>query len=930
MKPLKRSPLLPALVSLALVASVGLGAAPIAPGDPIPSPEDFFGFSMGTAEKLARWDQIVEYLQLIDANSDRVQVTRLGDTTLGNPYLSIAVSSPENMRDLPAHQARAKRLARGHGLDEDAARELAQGPAIAMLHHNIHSTEIASSQTSVQLVYELATATDPETLEILDGTITVLLPSGNPDGQIMVVDWYDENLGTDFEEAAMPWLYHHYAGHDNNRDYFFGALAETRHWFGQVFDVWQPQVYLDQHQMGSTGPRMFVPPFPDPQSPDIAPLMYQQIRLLGGGIATDLAAADKSGVLTGAMYRIYGQEGALNGRFHGIVSLLTETASAQIASDIEVEQSELDQGARRMGQPYEFSVSFVDPWPAGTWRLQDIVDYQMIAARSFLKVTARYAEDFQLNRWRMAQDAIESAEAEGPYAWLVRLDQRDPLAAANMVERLRWQGIEIYQAADEFAAYPAPASDPWAPPVEIEAEEDEAEADEGADSNEAAEVDSDAAAEDEAVADSDEDADVAEEVEPQPEPVAYPAGTFVIPGAQTGRAALIDVLEVRAPDEKRLWPDGPYLRRYDSAAYTMPQMLGVDVVRVDTKFDAALQPLRGAARAADPGVLPAASRYYVLDAAVVQSYHAANRLLAAGVEVQRATDALYASGRQFAPGAFLVSATPAARSLVAELSAELQLPVAADPDGQPPMLAIAATRVGIYKAWRPSMDEGWTRLVLEDFEFPYESLDNAAVVAGDLNERLDVIIIPAQISLETLIEGRDAEDTPEPYAGGIGEAGVEALREFVESGGTLLTFERGDALAIEKFEVPVKDALEDLGQGEFFYSASLVNIDIDTDSPLGWGMPPQTAGFFGGGKAYEPSDWGAASDRVDVIANYAAEGRVLASGLMVGDERLAGKGAVLDVTLGKGHIVLYGFRVQHRAQTRGTFKLLFNALYSLR
>jgi len=732
MNSLRRSAVLTTLLPLLLASAASLSAAPpAAAADPIPSPEEFFGFSMGTAEKLARWEQIVEYFELIDDNSERVQVTRVGDTTLGNPYLSIAISSPENMRDLPAHQERAKRLARGHGLDEDSARELAQGPAIAMLHHNIHSTEIASSQTSVQLVYELATATDAETMEILDGTITVLLPSGNPDGQIMVVDWYNENLGTDFEEASMPWLYHYYAGHDNNRDFFFGALAETRHWFNQVFDVWQPQVYLDQHQMGSTGPRMFVPPFPDPQSPDIAPLMYQELRLLGGGIATDLAAEDKSGVLTGAMYRIYGQEGALNGRFHGIVSLLTETASARIASDIEVEQSELDQAARRMGQPYEFSVSFVDPWPAGTWRLQDIVDYQMIAARAFLKQTARYAADFQLNRWRMVQDAIETADEDGPYAWLVRLDQSDPLAAADMVERLRWQGIEIYRAGDEFAAYPAPDVDPWAPPVPAEPEEDAAEADDesedeaeedaavkedadpaeepasGEDGAEAASDDADAEAEADAGADADAEA---EEDETPPEPVMYPAGTFVIPGAQAGRAALIDLLEVRAPDEKRMWPDGPYLRRYDSAAYTMPQMLSVDVVRVDTKFDAALQPLRGAAPAPDPGAVPTASHHYVLDAGVLRSYQAANRLLAAGLDVTRATETIRAGGSEFAPGAFLVAATPASRALIVELSAELQLPVAADPDGRPSTTAVSTTRVGVFKAWRPSMDEGWTRL----------------------------------------------------------------------------------------------------------------------------------------------------------------------------------------------------------------------------
>jgi len=416
---------------------------------------------------------------------------------------------------------------------------------------------------------------------------------------------------------------------------------------------------------------------------------------------------------------------------------------------------------------------------------------------------------------------------------------------------------------------------------------------------------------------------------PAPEPTTYPAGTFIIPGAQTGRPALIDVLEVRAPDQTRMWPEGPYLRRYDSAAYTLPQMLGVDVVRVDQKFDAELQPLNGAALAPDPGAVPTASSAYVLDAALVRSYQAANRLLAAGADVSRATETIWAGGRELAPGAFLIGASPAVHGLLLELSSDLRLPVMADPQGSPATVDAAAARIGIFKPFRPSMDEGWTRLVMEDFEFPFTSLENADIKAGDLGASLDVITIPAQISLETIMEGRDAEDTPEAYAGGIGEERLEALRAFVEGCGSLLTFERGDEIAIEKFEVPVGNALDGLSQQEFFYSASLVNIDVDTDSPLGWGMQPHAAGFFGGGRAYEPSDWGAANESINVVANYAADGRVLASGLMVGDDLLAGKGAVLEAAVGEGRVVMYGFRVQHRAQTHGTFKLLFNALYTL-
>ena len=410
-----------------------------------------------------------------------------------------------------------------------------------------------------------------------------------------------------------------------------------------------------------------------------------------------------------------------------------------------------------------------------------------------------------------------------------------------------------------------------------------------------------------------------------PDPVSFPAGTFVIPAAQTGRAALIDVLEIRAPDEKRLWPDGPYLRRYDSAAYTLPQMLGVDVVRVDTEFDAQLEPLDGPATAPSPGTVATADAWYALDARVLASYQAVNVMLAEGIEVHRAMGTTRSGGKEMAPGAFLVPAS--ARDAVVRASTDLRVPVVADPVVDGGTVQIDAARVGLFKPWQPSMDEGWTRLIFDDFGIPYESLDNAAIKAGDLGASLDVIIIPAQISLDTLIDGRDPEETPEPYAGGIGEEGLAALREFVEGGGTLLTIERGDAVAVEKFGVPVRDTLDGLSREEFFYSASLVNLNVDVTEPLGWGMRPDAQGFFGGGRAYAPADWLEASERVNVVATYEDEGRVLASGLMVGDEHLAGKGAVLEVTMGDGRIVLYGFRVQHRAQTRGTFPLLFNPLY---
>jgi len=904
-RPLRRIPgaiLLAVLLTCPVVFAV--------PQAQIPTPEEFFGFAIGTDEKLARWDQILEYYDLIAAASDRVRVDESGPTTLDNRFVSVVVTSPENFADIDRYVDIGRRLADGRGVSQEEARALAEeGKVTVVLNHNIHSSEIGSSQTSVQLIYEMATSNTPLMEEVRDNVIMVLVPSSNPDGQIMVTDWYNQTLGTDFETAPMPYLYHHYAGHDNNRDFFMGNLVETRYMFELMFDDWAPQVYLDQHQMGGGAARMFVPPFPDPQSPDIPPLLFQETRLLGGQIVTDLQAADKPGVLTGEMYRIYGQEGALNWRFHNVVGLLTETASARIASPTTSNSGRGGRAGGRGGGP-EFSVAMVDPWRGGTWRLGDIVDYQMIAARAVLKQAARNREDFLYNQWLMAQETLERAEIEGPYAWVIPIDQSDPNTAADMVQRLIDQGIEVYQAGEAFEAFPAqgpmplPGFEPLPEPEEAEGAEDE----EGEEGEEEAE----------------------EEPEPEPEPVMYAAGSFIIPGAQRGRPALIDLLEPRTPDVTYQWPGGPVQRRYDSTAYTMSMQMGVDVVRVDTEFDTTVTTIASAAPPLPEAPGRAASGY-ALDPRINESYAAVNQLLAEGIEVFRSSGPLTVEQGELPAGTFMISRrTPEVADRMQHIASEMRVPVFADPEGPGADMPaqISAARIALYKPWQASMDEGWTRLTLENFDFPYQNVDNARVREGDLGADFDVLILPSGQQLQRMINGISEERIMEPYAGGIGDEGVESIVEFVDNGGTLLTFQGSDQIVFDSFEVPVKDALR--GNRELYLPPMILHLDVDSEHPLGYGMKDDAYGFFGGGSAYEPDGWDAASGNMRVVATWPSEGPVLASGEMVGEEELAGRGAVVEVDYGDGRIVMYGFRVKHRSQTTGTFKLFFNALYEMR
>ena len=890
---------LPAIVLI----GVALAPAP-ALAQTVPTPEEHFGFAMGTDKELARWDGILGYFTRAAAGSDRIRVDTLGPTTLGNPFVAVTISSARNLARLDEIRRGSQLIAGGRIPRSRAEAITSRIPATVLINHNIHSTEIGSSQTSVDLVHRLATGNDAATLEILDNVVTVLVPSANPDGQMMVTDWYYRNVGSEYERARMPWLYHHYAGHDNNRDFFQANLVETRYWMSLMFHEAYPQIYLDQHQMGGTGPRIFVPPYPDPMNPDIHPLQWQQLKFMGGGIVAALQAAGKQGVVTGEMYRIWGQEGALTGRYHNVLALLTETASVRIASPDTVSREALmRRAARGRGlQQYRFNMSFVDPWWGGEWTLGDIVDYQTIAAMSVLEQTARFRDRYLMGRWQMASETIEKGEREGPRAYVIPLDQTDPVAAADMMSRLILQGLEVHEARAAFEAEPEDelweSSEGGSLDVD-EAEDDAAEEDEG----------------EEDTAEEDADDEDAEEEDPVR---VFPAGSWIVYGAQPSRAAVLDLLEPRRRELLYEYPDGPFLRSYDGAAYTMPMQMGVEIVRIDDPFEADVEVAR-TARIVPPPVATARTSY-AFSARVTRAYQVVNRLLDAGLEVQRADS-------DEGPLFLVPASQPQALQVLTELSNEIGVAVMADPPAVSDAMPQRAARLGVYQGWAGSMDEGWTRLVLEDFDYAYTSLSNEDVAAQDLSSRFDVILIPAEISLERLIDGATGDDTPPEFSGGIGQEGVDNLKAFVRGGGTLVTLERADALVLEHFGVPVRDALEGVRQPELFLPSSLLRVELDIEHPLATGSPAEVAGKWAGGRAYEPTDFGGEAGRVRAVGRWAEDpDRVLMSGLLVGAELLAGKGAVLDVEYGSGRILMYGFRVQHRGQTHGTFKLLFNAL----
>jgi len=427
---MKRAFILIALIALSAHAAVQ-------------TPSQFLGFEVGADKNLADYKQITSYFRSLAAASPRMQIEDLGKTTLGDTMIMAVISSEANMRNLPRIKAIAKQLSDPRGLSDAQIDGLVrEGKSVILVTCNIHSSEIASSQMAMEWAYALATANDPETKKRLDNVVLLLVPSLNPDGETMITDYYRKYLGTRYEGGRLPWLYHHYVGHDNNRDWYMLTQVETKAMSRAVYREWYPQVWVDEHQMGTDGPRMFIPPFADPLDATVNPLIWREANLIGSNMAFRLEQQHKSGLIYGYSFDAYWLGGTRNtGWWKNITGLLLETASARIASPIQIEPSELHGGQKGLVE-YKATINHPNPWPGGTWRMRDIMDYERIASDAYLEIASNYREDLLRDISVRAKAAVAWG---GSAAYRIPKVQRDWPTAQFMSAILLEHGVEIMQ-----------------------------------------------------------------------------------------------------------------------------------------------------------------------------------------------------------------------------------------------------------------------------------------------------------------------------------------------------------------------------------------------------------------------------------------------------------------------------------------------------
>jgi hypothetical protein len=879
---------------------------------PVPSPASVLGFAVGADFELATYDESIAYFRLLDAASERLTLVEVGRTSEGRPWHLAFISSAANLAGLERHREIAQRLAHPEGLTDEQARALArEGKPIVDISGGLHASEVAGAQHSIQLAYDLITGDDdPEIAAILDNVIVMLWPSLNPDGQNIVVEWYESNLGTPYEMSGPPRLYQKYIGHDNNRDAYMLNQVESRV-VARTWRHWEPQIIFVHHQSSPFPTRIWLPPFAEPIAPQVHPLMSRTVNFAGMAMAAALEERRQPG----AVHMGTGFDAWYPGYIDYLPMLQnqaawwTETAGAGYATPRLYTLQDFPQGRRDLRPESLYS----SPWPGGWWRLRDAVEYMETVSIATLDYAAKYGFDLLYNRYQAGRDTIRKYRQEPPYAYVVPEDQHDPVAAVELLRRLAFNGIRVARLGRDAAI----------------------------------------------------------------DGIDYPAGTWIVPMDQEFAELARQLLDVQRYPDLREYPEGPPEQPYDAAGWTLSAQMGVRVVAASSPLSeaarAALEAVEGAAadwRAANDSIdaaarlAPGAGWYEVeplregpavvgrdaapfdsvpglgfdtdrlaagivppaggiagagealaVDAAHNNAFRAVNVAWRAGATVAWEPGAAGTNGQPGSSGRYLIRGLDpaAARQLVDSLALRAERTSARG-------IGLARPRIGVFRPWSPSMDEGWSRWLLEQYGFDFTDLRPHHFRAEPLRQRFDVIVL-ADYGSNQIIEGLAVGSVPGRYAGGIGEQGVRALDRFVREGGTLVCMNGSTSFAIEHLRLPVRDVAADARRDEFFGNGSILEVAVDPSHPVMSGMPARANVFFDRSPVFtvEEGFEGAA------LAKYQEKGTPLVSGYLLGDDKMNGFAAALDVRKGAGHVILIGFRPQWRGQPFGTFRVLFNA-----
>lgn len=858
-------------VAFLLVLPLTFVALPSRARGQITTPEAFLGFKPGADFHLLTYEEAIGYFERLAGETDRMMVLDMGETSAGRRMMYGVISSPENLRNLDRLKEINRRISLPYGLGEDEARRLAaEGKAIVWIDGGLHGTEVAPAQLLPQLAYDLVTGTDRQISAIRENVIALLV-FANPDGMTIVSDWYMGNVGTPYEVSPIPWLYHKYVGHDNNRDSFMGNLVETRNMNRAHSTEWFPEILYNQHQTGPFPARIWIPPDAEPTNPNVHPLIVRWKNLIGTAMGRAFEEKNQPGAISRIRYDTWYPGYAtqvVDG--HNVASILTETQLYRYATPQHFTVEDFPEEHRDLTR----GVFYPNPWLGGWWRLGDAVAYNSTACKAVLEVAATYRDQLLFDKYKVGVEVMERFRAEPPYGYIVPAEQPDRGSTALLLDRMIINGVEVHRADEAFEHngihYPAGTfvlltSQPFGLFLKNLFEKQ-----------------------------------------------SYP---------DLRRYSHLWQGLVNPED----WEGGP-LRPYDGVGWTLPLQMGVKYWEMTSPLAV---PMTRVETVDMPGSVSGGGGSYLFDHGDNNSISAVFTLLDAGARIRWSDESFTADGREYPAGTYGVESGSVSPGRLREIAEATGVRFTSG-SLRGPTTSLEIPRIGLHEAWVASVDAGWITYIFDAYGIPFQRVTNAEIRAGSLEDRFDVLVFADQ-GASQILDGHRIGTVPPDYVGGIGDEGTLALRDFVKEGGRIVCNNASCDLLIEHFGLPVTNVLEGVPADSFNCPGAILKADFDTNHPLAYGMPERGMVFFSRGRVFELQEDEETGERtadaltIRPFVTYPGESLLL-SGWMIGDERIRQKAAALDVSYGAGKIFMFGFNVHNRAQARSTMRVFFNAL----
>jgi hypothetical protein len=875
----------------------------------VTTPEEEFGHMVGADYELVNYTQLQAYWEKLAAESDRMVLDTIGLSEEGRPQLMAVLTSAENHRNLGRYKEIARRMALAEGISGAEARSLSQeGKAVVWIDGGLHATEVLGAQQILELVYRLTSASDEETLRILDDVI-VLAVHCNPDGMELVSNWYYRNDAgggspEDRDYSGLPVLYHKYAGHDNNRDFYMGNLEETTNMLRVQYREWFPQIIYNHHQTGPQGTIMFAPPFRDPPNHFLDPLIMTSLDQVGSAMHHRFVREGKGGTTmrSGASYSIWWNGGLrTTPYFHNSIGLLTETRGGPNPQRIPFVP-------RRQLATTDIPL----PVEPGVLRFRTVIEYSQTANWAVMDYASRNKDQLLYNIWRMGMNSIEKGSGDN---WTVR--PGDVYAAADALGGLNASGsVEDYEAhlknpeKRDPRGFIVPSNQPDFPTAVHFVNT----------------LIKSGVAVHRATTDFTVDGTM------------YPEGSLVVKAAQAYRPHVLDMFERQDHPNDFAYPGGPPIAPYDATGWTLAFQMGVEFDRVLHGFDGPFEAVPDLLAAPSGSVRsgPGEPVGFLLSHQVNNAFTAVFDLLSEGRGVLWVTQSFLAGGERYPEGTFWIPNGPGIENRLEGLARSLGLTfigVADGPSGT--ALELALPRIGLWDRYGGSMPSGWVRFILEEFGMDYELVFPQEMDAGNLIQSYDVLIfpdgaIPGAGGRGGGGGGPDPATIPAEYRDRLGSVTAEntlpQLQAFLEAGGSIVTLENSTRLGYH-LGLPVQDHLVDengapLRSEEFFVPGSLLEVELMGGSPVTHGLPEQLIVNFARSPVFQIEDGAGSVRPLGVFEDEAP----LRSGWAWGQEALRGGVAMLEAQVGQGILYMFGPQLTYRAQTHETFPLVFNGI----